>query len=131
MRPGDAHKRLRQVEYRTQAPDHPILMSADESYYLKFIIFQVVDENKIKTFPGKQCSKGQENLIQKGNGTMAIDLLQLRDQLDDIDEQIVHLYEKRMDICREVAEYKIENGKQVLDKERRNQAADIESHGFQ
>ena len=49
---------------------------------------------------------------------MAIDLLQLRDQLDDIDEQIVHLYEKRMDICREVAEYKIENGKQVLDKER-------------
>ena len=49
---------------------------------------------------------------------MAIDLLQLRDQLDDIDEQIVHLYERRMDICREVAEYKIENGKQVLDKER-------------
>ena len=49
---------------------------------------------------------------------MAIDLLQLRDQLDDIDEQIVYLYEKRMDICREVAEYKIENGKQVLDKER-------------
>ena len=39
-----AHKRLRQVEYRTQAPDHPILWAADESYYLKFYIFQVVDE---------------------------------------------------------------------------------------
>lgn len=39
-----AHKRLRQVEYRTQSPDHPILWSADESYYLKFYIFQVVDE---------------------------------------------------------------------------------------
>ena len=39
------HKRLRQVEYRTQAPDHPILWSGDESsYYLKFYIFQVVDE---------------------------------------------------------------------------------------
>ena len=38
------HKRLRQVEYRTQAPDHPILWSADESYYLKFYIFQVCDE---------------------------------------------------------------------------------------
>ena len=38
------HKRLKQVEFRTQAPDHPILWSADESYYLKFIIFQVVDE---------------------------------------------------------------------------------------
>ena len=36
-----AHKRLRQVEYRTQAPDHPILWAADESYYLKFYIFQV------------------------------------------------------------------------------------------
>lgn len=39
-----AHKRLRQVEFRTQAPDHPILWSADESYYLKFYIFQVIDE---------------------------------------------------------------------------------------
>lgn len=38
------HKRLRQVEYRTQACDHPILWSADESFYLKFYIFQVVDE---------------------------------------------------------------------------------------
>ncbi|MCI8572342.1 MAG: class I SAM-dependent rRNA methyltransferase [Lachnospiraceae bacterium] len=40
----NAHKRLRQTEYRTQAPDHPILWSADESYYLKFYIFQVCDE---------------------------------------------------------------------------------------
>lgn len=38
------HKRLRQVEMRTQGPDHPILWAADESYYLKFLIFQVVDE---------------------------------------------------------------------------------------
>ena len=41
---GNVHKRLRQVEYRTQASDHPILWAADESYYLKFYIFQVVDE---------------------------------------------------------------------------------------
>ena len=38
------HKRLRQIEFRTQAPDHPILWSSDESYYLKFYIFQVCDE---------------------------------------------------------------------------------------
>ncbi|MDO5381754.1 MAG: class I SAM-dependent rRNA methyltransferase [Eubacteriales bacterium] len=38
------HKRLRQVEFRTQSPDHPILWAAEESYYLKFFIFQVVDE---------------------------------------------------------------------------------------
>lgn len=43
-----AHKRLRQVEFRTQAPDHPILWAnsanVPESYYLKFFVFQVVDE---------------------------------------------------------------------------------------
>lgn len=38
------HKRLRQVEFRTQSPDHPILWAAEESYYLKFYIFQVVEE---------------------------------------------------------------------------------------
>ena len=38
------HRRLRQVEYRTQSPDHPILWAADESYYLKFYIFQVCEE---------------------------------------------------------------------------------------
>ena len=41
-----AHKRLRQVEFRTQSPDHPILWTEGEetSYYLKFFIFQVCDE---------------------------------------------------------------------------------------
>ena len=38
----DAKVTLRQVEFRTQAPDHPILWNSDESYYLKFYIFQVV-----------------------------------------------------------------------------------------
>ena len=40
----NVHKRLRQVEYRTQAPDHPILWDAEDSYYLKFYIFQVCNE---------------------------------------------------------------------------------------
>ncbi len=40
----NVHKRLRQVEFGTQAPDHPILWAADESYYLKFYIFQVCNE---------------------------------------------------------------------------------------
>ncbi len=40
----DAHKRLRQVEFRQQAADHPILWGGSASYYLKFVIFQVCDE---------------------------------------------------------------------------------------
>jgi 23S rRNA (cytosine1962-C5)-methyltransferase len=40
-----AHKRIRQVSFSTQAPDHPILIDGSEnSYYLKFYVFQVVEE---------------------------------------------------------------------------------------
>ena len=38
----DARRVLRQVEFRTQSADHPILWNSDESYYLKFFVFQVV-----------------------------------------------------------------------------------------
>ncbi len=47
-----------------------------------------------------------------------MDLLDLRNQLDIIDAQIVELYEKRMDICGQVAEYKISTGKKVFDRQR-------------
>ncbi len=47
-----------------------------------------------------------------------MDLMDLRKQIDEIDAQIVELYEKRMDISRQVAEYKIETGKKVFDKAR-------------
>jgi len=40
----DAHKRIRQAEYRTQAADHPVLWDSDSSLYLKFYILQVCDE---------------------------------------------------------------------------------------
>ena len=39
----DAKRDLRQVEFRTQSSDHPIMMSSDETYYLKFFIFQVMN----------------------------------------------------------------------------------------
>lgn len=39
-----AHRRLRQIEFRTQACDHPILWAADQSYYLKFFIFQICED---------------------------------------------------------------------------------------
>lgn len=47
-----------------------------------------------------------------------MDLLELRGQLDEIDERIVELYERRMEICGQVAEYKIETGKKVFDRQR-------------
>lgn len=47
-----------------------------------------------------------------------MDLLELRDKIDDIDRQIVQLYEERMEVCRKVAEYKIETGKKVFDRVR-------------
>ena len=46
------------------------------------------------------------------------DLLVLRDEIDKIDKEMVELFEKRMEICAEVAAYKIETGKKVLDRER-------------
>lgn len=46
------------------------------------------------------------------------DLVKLRESIDEIDSQIVHLYEKRMEISKGVAEYKIRTGKQVYDKAR-------------
>ncbi len=53
-----------------------------------------------------------------------MDLLLLRKTLDEIDQNIVVLYEKRMDVCAQVAEFKIENGKRVFDKEREQQKLD-------
>ena len=46
------------------------------------------------------------------------DLLELRDEIDKIDREIVSLYEQRMEIAEGVAEYKINTGKKVFDKER-------------
>lgn len=48
-------------------------------------------------------------------------LEELRDRLDEIDAQIVRLYEQRMQVCSEVAEFKIQNGRKVYDREREQQ----------
>jgi len=47
-----------------------------------------------------------------------MDLLELREQIDEVDSKIVELYEKRMDLSSQVAEYKISTGKKVFDKSR-------------
>lgn len=69
-----------------------------------------------------------------------MDLLELRGKLDQIDEQIVRLYEERMEVCSQVADYKIETGKKVLDKAREEEKLrkvrslahnDFNAHGVQ
>ena len=50
-----------------------------------------------------------------------IDLQELRKEIDRIDKEMVSLFEERMEICKNVAEYKIETGKKVFDKEREDQ----------
>ncbi len=43
------------------------------------------------------------------------ELREIREEIDSVDSEMVRLFEKRMALCRDVAEYKIEHGKQVLD----------------
>jgi len=50
-----------------------------------------------------------------------LDLNLIRDDIDATDKQIVELFEKRMELCKNVAEFKIENGKPVLDTTREKQ----------
>lgn len=52
------------------------------------------------------------------------DLLELRDEIDRIDNRIVELYEERMKVSEQVAEYKIRNNRPVFDKEREKSKLD-------
>ena len=55
-------------------------------------------------------------------------LKNLREQLDEIDREIVSLYERRMSICGQVGEYKVETGRKVFDREReKEKLQDVES----
>ena len=47
-----------------------------------------------------------------------VDLKELRDEIDVIDRQMVDLFEQRMELCQQVAEYKINTGKKVFDRSR-------------
>lgn len=69
-----------------------------------------------------------------------MDLLELRGKIDEIDEKLVELYEERMEISKQVAEYKIQNGKKVFDKVREMEKidkvkslthSDFNSHGIE
>ena len=46
------------------------------------------------------------------------DLLESRKEIDEIDDSIIRLFEKRMEVCKNVAEYKLRTGKPVLDRQR-------------
>lgn len=46
------------------------------------------------------------------------DLLESRKEIDYIDDEIIRLFERRMEICKDVADYKLKTGKAVLDRQR-------------
>lgn len=50
-----------------------------------------------------------------------MDLAAIRNQLDEIDSSMIELFEKRMKLCADVAEFKIATGKPVFDREREQQ----------
>lgn len=54
-----------------------------------------------------------------------VDLKECRDRLDEIDKELVRLFEERMRVCGDVAEYKIETGKAVYDGEREKQKLSV------
>ncbi len=71
---------------------------------------------------------------------MQRDLGELREKIDGIDAKIVALYEERMEVCKEVAEYKLQNGKKVFDRAREKEKiekvksmthSDFNSHGVE
>ena len=51
-----------------------------------------------------------------------IDLQECRNEIDKIDSDIIRLFEQRMKVCEDVAEYKIRTGKKVLDRKERDRA---------
>lgn len=53
-----------------------------------------------------------------------MDLLECRELIDKIDNEMIRLFEERMKVCESVAEYKIRTGKKVLDPERERQKLD-------
>lgn len=77
----------------------------------------LLDSHKENGYNLLKCVFTEKSVKERA---VAMDLLELRNQIDDIDRQIVDLYEKRMEVCSQVAEYKIETGKKVFDKEREN-----------
>ncbi|MFU0828451.1 MAG: Bifunctional chorismate mutase/prephenate dehydratase [Lachnoclostridium sp.] len=75
-----------------------------------------------------------------GKEVIMVDLEQSREEIDAIDKKIVELFERRMQVAKDVAEYKIQTGKKVLDKEREREkletlkamaSNDFNRHGIQ
>ena len=59
-----------------------------------------------------------EKINHREAGTIMLDLKETRGEIDRVDKQIIELFEERMELCKEVAEYKLYTGKPVLDRKR-------------
>lgn len=68
----------------------------------------------------KETQDGQRALSARMGKRMR-ELAQIRQELDEIDREMVKLFERRMTLCREVARTKLAQGKPVLDASREAQ----------
>ena len=59
-----------------------------------------------------------EKINHREAGTIMLDLKETRGEIDRVDKQIIELFEERMELCKEAAEYKLYTGKPVLDRNR-------------
>ena len=68
-------------------------------------------------------SKGTQygSALSARMGKRMRELAQIRQELDEIDREMVKLFERRMTLCREVARTKLAQGKPVLDASREAQ----------
>lgn len=69
-------------------------------------------------------SNFSSDIHRKRKAYIMRDLSEIRVDIDRIDRQIVALFEERMALTKQVAEYKIANGKPVLDSAREAQKLD-------
>lgn len=93
------------------------------SYQVFYIFSRIKDlQEKIP-----RCIISMITLWKRKEDTM-LDLTQLRKEIDDIDRQIVKLFEKRMAVSEKVARFKIETGKPVFDPVREKEKLNTLSH---
>jgi|GEM_PF-3250 len=77
---------------------------------------EIRNENRKQKQETENRKRDHADIPKRGQQSM--DLTEIRRKLDKIDTQMAALYEERIGLCADVAKYKAENNRPVLDRER-------------